>query len=353
MSARYAQSALIAVLVALFSASCGKAPQAAQRSLANPAEGAATPKSGADTPLPKHPRYGEAAVYVDGEPRAVMRVMELPPGLQPVAQPSLGGSVERYLLARYLDSVGVDVSKVRAVHVYGGQHVSPLTGDDVRSHASELSFDFGGGDRGKPRIHYCDDIHPPVRIDMISALAVYVDKPPPLYHPDPAGGFLAFSDGVPIDGIPYAPREQTKGTRVYVDGVLVGAVHRRRLPDKVVAGRSGQETLYSLDAYLDSIGVDSTRSRAIDLISGDDLVERLDASQWAETKKSFTFAIPAHSQGQIVIQIPSTVAERAKISAVQIFSKLEPPKRWIAPAEYVAMGDGPRGGNDTGQNDMP
>ncbi|HEY8088651.1 MAG TPA: hypothetical protein VIF09_12420 [Polyangiaceae bacterium] len=313
--------------------------------------GTPPPNAGESAPPPKqHARYGEAAVYVDGEPKAVLRFMELPPRLEPVAQPALGGTVDRYLLADYLRVEGIDLAKVRAVHLYGGQRVSPLTGDEVRSHAKELSFEFGGGDRGKPRIHYCADITPPARIDMISAMVVYVDKEPPVYHPDARGGFLAFADGAPIEGIPYAPREQSKGTRVYVDGELAGVVRRRQLPDQLVVGRVDKETQFSLSAYLRSIGVDATKSRAVDLISGDDLVERLDARSWSEQKESLSFTIPAHSQGQIVVGLQGTDGERAKISAVQIFSRLEPPRRWVAPTEYVAMGDG-NASNDPG--DVP
>jgi hypothetical protein len=299
------------------------------------------PRSGAVAPEPKqHPRYGEAGVYVDGEARSVLRFLELPPKLKAVAQPALGGSVDRYLLADYLKAEGIDLARVRAVHLYGGARVSPLTGDDVRAHAKELSFEFGGGDRGKPRIHYCADITPPSRIDMISAMVIYVDKEPPAFHPDPRGGFLAFADGVAIDGIPYAPREQSKGTRVYVDCELAGVVKRRQLPDELVVGRADKETQFSLAAYLGSIGVDTTRPHAVDLISGDDLVGRMDGRAWSDAKGSFTFTIPAHSQGQIVIPLQGTDGEKAKISAVQIFTKLEPPKRVVAPTEYVAMGDG-------------
>jgi hypothetical protein len=332
---------LIAAAAAIIAVSCAKGPAPTQARV-NPSDrGSSPPVAGAAAPEQKqHPRYGEAAVYVDGEARSVLRFMELPPKLKAVAQPALGGTVDRYLLADYLKVEGIDLARVRAVHLYGGANVSPLTGDDVRAHAKDLAFEFGGGDRGKPRIHYCADIRPPARIDMISAMVIYVDKEPPTFHPDPRGGFLAFADGVPIDGIPYAPREQSKGTRVYVDGELAGVVKRRQLPDSLVVGRADKDTQFSLSAYLGSIGVDTTRARALDLISGDDLVGRLDGRAWSDAKESFTFTIPAHSQGQIVIALEGTDGEKAKISAVQIFTKLEPPKRWVAPTEYVAMGDG-------------
>jgi len=351
MSVRRAQPALIAAAMALFAASCAKASAPTQSHVTTSNRGLVTPGAGADAPTANHPRYGETTMYVDGEARAVLRFMELPPRLKPVDQPALAGSVERYLLADYLKAEGIDLARVRAVHVYGGQRVSPLTGDEVRAHAKELSFEFGGGDRGKPRIHYCGDIRPPARVDMISALAVYVDKEPPQFHPDARGGFLAFADGVPIEGIPYLPREQSKGTRVYVDGELAGVVKRKQLPDAILAGKEDGQRTFSLEAYLHSIGVDPAGARAIDLISGDDLVERLDSRQWDQAKKSFTFTIPAHSQGQIAVAVPAAEGERAKISAVQIFTKLAPPKRWIAPPEYVAMGGESRS-HDPGQ-DMP
>jgi hypothetical protein len=339
MSPRTGHLALIAATAAIIAASCANSPAPTPAAAAATQRGTLPPSAGEPAPPKQHARYGEAAVYVDGEPRAVLRVMELPPKLRPVAQPALGGSVDRYLLAEYLKAEGLDLAKIRAVHLYGGVRVSPLTGDEVRAHASELSFEFGGGDRGKPRIHYCADITPPARIDMISAMVVYVDKEPPVFHSDAQGGFLAFSDGVPIEGIPYAAREQSKGTRVYVDGALAGVVKRKQLSDKLVVGRAGTDTQFSLSAYFTSIGVDASKSRAVDLLSGDDLVERVDARGWSEQQSLF-FTIPAHSQGQIVVGLQGTDGERAKISAVQIFSKLEPPQRWVAPTEYVAMGGG-------------
>jgi hypothetical protein len=308
------------------------------------------PTTGEPPPAMKRGRFREATVYVDGDPRGILRALEMPPSLKTHAMASNVGSIDRYYVAEYLQVLGVDIAKVKTLHFYGGRRIAVVSGSELRRFPTTLSFEFAGGDRGKPRMHFPGgDFQTNTSVDMISGIAVYVDKEAPRYINDGGGaGYLAFADGKAIEGVPYAPEEQLKGTRVYVDGVLVSTLKRKLLPNELLLdgyGASGPAP-FSLAKYLDSIGASTKGARAIDLITGDDVVQRIDGKDWDSQKKTFAFTIPARSQGQLVIDIPSSNALKAKISTIQIFARMEPPKRWIAPPEFVAMADAPGGSGD-------
>ena len=74
----------------------------------------------------------------------------------------------------------------------------------------------------------------------------------------------------------------------------------------------------------------------------DDLVERIEAATWVKEVDSLTFALPTHSRGQIVMARPRLSDAKARISSVQLFIKNEPPKRWLAPPEVVALAEDPQ-----------
>ncbi len=99
------------------------------------------------------PRFGECAVYVDGEPLAVLSYGELPPNL-PVHWQKVEGEdekVPRFLMAEYLEGLGVDLRKVRELHLYGGQNrVGIVKGDELRRFARRCRFSFTRNVTGKP-----------------------------------------------------------------------------------------------------------------------------------------------------------------------------------------------------------
>ena len=347
MDSRLASLGVVVAAGAIIFASCGRSSSVSNVAVATSALRVSPPQKGDLHPATKRPRFGEATVYVDGAPVAVMRAMEMPMSLERRAMATRYGSVDRYLVSEYLGALGVDITRVRAVHFYGGKRVALVDGDDARRFASDLAFEFAGGDRGKPRMHFPGDgFKVNTTVDMISAMTVYVDKEPPAFHDDGAEGWLSFADGARIDGVPYAPEEQLKGTRVYVDGVLVATLKRKLLPNKLLLDESDTATVparFSLARYLESVGADTNGARAIDLVSGDDLVRRIEGPEWARAKSGASFTIPAHSQGQLAVDVPRADGVKAKISAIQIFTRTTPPKRWIAPPEFVAMADAPPG----------
>jgi hypothetical protein len=298
-----------------------------------PAEAtAAEEAAAADANKEKRPRLGEAAVYVDGKPLGVLRKQELPPSLAgKVIDLGEGYQVTRYPLTAYVTALGVDAKKIRAAHLYGGSRVVVVDRAELTRIGAEIMFSFVQGDRGKPRIHW-----PPKKlnvnttIDMLSGMAFYVDKEPPTLK----DGELVMPDGTSATGkVPYAPEEQGNGTRVYVDGALVGTVKRKKLTNDVAVPGSetaSGPTKFLLVAYAGKLGVDAKRAKSIDLIAGDDLVAHLEP----DNAKGITFQVPSRNRGQALVDVPTTgtsgpSTQPARISAVQIFVKTTPPARAV------------------------
>jgi hypothetical protein len=296
----------------------------------------------------KRPRLGEAAVYVDGKSVGVLRRQELP-GKLPAHVLKLGEGYEttRYSLTEYITALGVDGKKVKAAHLYGGSRVVVVDRAELTRLGSEIMFSFSQGDRGKPRLHF-----PPKKlnvnttIDMLSGMAFYVEKEPPTLK----DGELFMPDGTSATGkVPYAPEEQGSGTRVYVDGALVGTVKRKKLTNDlaVPAAKDSDPTKFSLVAYAAKLGVDAKGAKSIDLIAGDDLVAHLDT----EKAKGVTFQVPSRNRGQALVDVPQGDSTRAaRVSAVQIFVKTTAPARAVVPlddaSEAAPNTAGGRGGDD-------
>jgi hypothetical protein len=304
--------------------------------------GATPPIAGSSNPVTQEApsnrkgRTPESTVYVDGVPVAVLRATELPPGFKTRLTATHWGNEERYLVTDYLAALHVDVAKVKAVHFHGGSRVVLVDGDDLRKNGKDLSFTFTMGDRGKVNMEFPGALHIDTTIDLLSNMTIYVEKAPPSKHRGGAGDYLAFADGKPIEGIPYADGEQLKGTRVYVDGKRIAVLKRKLLPNTVLAGEVGASSTFSLIKYLDLIHAPAD-IKAIDFMSDDDLVERLDVRHWTEQKSGLTFSLPTHSRGQAVMNLARLDTAKARISSIQLYVGSEPPKRWLAPPDVVAV----------------
>ena len=305
----------------------------------------------------KRPRLGEAAVYVDGQARGVIRRLELPDTLKAhlVTRPG-GEQATRFYFAEYAKALGVDPLKVRALHLYGGSRVSLVDHAEFQRIGAEIAFSFSQDDRGKPRVRWpSKKLNVNTTIDMLSAVAFYVDKEPP--HLLVEEGTLAMPDGSPVEGkVPYAPTEQGNGTRVYVDGALVGTVKRKKLTDDLVApgGKESDPASFSLLAYASKLNVDAKRAKAVDIISGDELIARLDSTSAAKV----TFRVPSRNRGQANVEVPSqdpaASSRVARVSAVQFFVKSTPPPRKVIAiddAPDATPGNGGNGGNGGGGSD--
>lgn len=324
---------LIVVVGLALSAGCAqKRSQPVARTATPPVASApaspAPPAASAAPEREKRPRLGEAAVYIDGKSVGVLRKQELPAKLTGKLVP-IGEGYEtlRYGFMDYAAALGIDTKKLRAAHLYGGSRIALVDRAELTRLGADIQLSFTQGDRGKPRVHF-----PPKKlninttIDMLSGIAFYVDKEPPTLKDNE----LVMPDGSPVSGkVPYAPEEQGNGTRVYVDGALVGTVKRKKLTnDLAVPGDENHAgaTKFSLVAYANKLGIDAKRAKAIDLVAGDDVVAHLAA----DSAKGVTFSVPSRNRGQALVDVPSSGpsgSQPARISAIQIFVKTTPPVR--------------------------
>jgi hypothetical protein len=290
-----------------------------------------------DDPAPdkeKRPRFGESVVYIDGKPVGVLRSTELPSKLKGrLLKLQEGYETTRYGVVDYVRALGVDAKRIKALHLYGGSRVVVVDRAELTRIGDDILFSFVQGDRGKPRLHWpAVKLHTNSTIDMVSNVAVYIEKEPPVLN----GRDLVMPDGSPVQTkVPYAPEEQGNGTRVYVDGALVGTVKRKKLTDDMLAtGGVGGDNRFSVLSYANKLRSDAKQAKAIDLVAGDDVIAHLTS----ETARTLTFTVPARNRGQAVVDLKAEDGEpqtriSARVSAVQIYVNATPPKRTLTKIE--------------------
>jgi hypothetical protein len=292
--------------------------------------------------------FKESAIYVDGQAKGILRYSELPPQLKPFALPEIDDlDVARYYrLADYLEAIGVDLTKVRELQVYGSHdRVAIITGEEIRTLRKGLVFDFTQQTQGKPRARWAQTHalpHHPM-VDVIMNISIYVDKPAPtLAHGD------MWLDGKVVDEpIPYVGDGVPKGTRVYADGKLDGWVRRKQLPSKLIAPGSGEtHAQFSTDAFLGYVGADTHNVKAVDFFDGDELLARVDGKTWARSKGDYVFELPQRSHGQVKQFFPGD--KSARVTSIQLYVHTTPPARQPDPAAFEQQG-----GSDDPQNAGP
>lgn len=308
-------------------------------------------------------RFKDAPVYIDGRRVGVIRPLEVPASLKPRMRTRPGAPpAPRYSIAEYLQAVGGDLARIKELHLYGGRgRISVVSGDELRRHKDDLFFLFTAGTRGKPRIGW------PTTgieskggsIDLVQAAVAYQEKEPPAL--DLKKGVLLTADHQPIEGIPYAPAEEVKGTRFYTDGVLAGWMKRKTLPSSILLPGAGVDSgLFSLRAFVESLGVDPHKVKAIELVQDDDAVARLPGSALL-SDPPLAFKLPRRNQGNLVLLLPSAVLASpppdapatvpVRISAVQLFSGITPPARAYAKLADLMDREGDRDRGEPGSND--
>ena len=279
----------------------------------------AGPDAPAPTPVEPKPRLREPVVFVDGVPVGVIKFGELPPGLDSVWETSdEGRKLRRFELYAYLQTLGVPMARAREVHLHGGRRVAILKAADLRRWRHDVLFSFTQSSTGKPRIHwgFNKPIPGKTTVDLLTVVAVYVDKPPPVKNPKL---FRLEIDGEPIeDGVAYQQGEVRGGVRVYRDGRLVGAIKRKALgaehlvPGSDVAG----DPRWTLVPYLQSMGVEWTKVRTVDLIYNDALVKRMPAQDLAKAE----FSAHPQKSGQILV-----TPGKWEVEAILLYERATPP----------------------------
>jgi hypothetical protein len=270
------------------------------------------------------PRFGECAVYIDGQPTAVLRYGELPPNL-PVHYRKLrnddGGEEKfpQFLMAEYLEGLGVDVRKIRELHLYGGQdRIAIVKGDELRKFARKFYFTFTRATTGKPALRYLSAAFRISNyVDTFSTVAVYVDKPAPRWSDELRS--LIDDDGREIEGVPFVKTEMRGGTRVYVDAKLASNIKRNLLSSTMARQDASGKPIYSLDAFLKAQKVELPRIHTIELVDEDRVVLSVRPDQ---LKAPIEFETITDSSGTELFHVSKIDGEsQIEASVVRLYSK--------------------------------
>lgn len=321
-----------------------------------PAAAAAAKAVGGDGKLdPNDPAHGtrklmglDTPVYVDGTQVAVLRAGEMPS----IPYRAAGPLGRRFKVADYLQAIGVDLKAVKSVHFHGAMdRIGSLEGDELRKELERFEFSFLGGMTGAPVQRWSvTGLKNEFVFHEIRRLTVYVKKPSPPLKPGKMCHVGA--DGDCTTDIPYGDGVLAKGTRVYVDGKMVGFVKRRQVGDNLIVKASDREgeTSYSLAKLVAQMGVDLASAKAVELAAGDDIIARADAARGAEGGSELaafatktTFTLPPHNHGKVRVRVPAELQAKQEgladrdglVSAVLVYKSTTP----MAGRDLVAISE--------------
>lgn len=255
-------------------------------------------------------KYKDPGIYVDGVPVAVLKFGELPVPLEPTwieeraAVPYKAGTDQpkfkiikerRYKFRDYFEALGIDVSKIKEMHLYGGnKHAAAvvISGDTLRK-SDDFLFRFGGAIWGKPLPSCPGNMGDGKCPDQLSALTLYLDKAPPVRK----GGHFYFGEEL-VKGIPYYGEALRGGVRVYLDGPLAAVVKRNKLKaSKLEPVGDPSLNKYSLVAFLKSQSVDTDKVQEAWLIAYERRIKKLSRAEFLKT----TFSAGEAGSGEILV----------------------------------------------------
>ncbi|MBX3192795.1 MAG: hypothetical protein KF819_37775 [Labilithrix sp.] len=289
---------------------------------------------------PNDPKHGQrklmgldVGVYVDGKQISVLRYGDMPAA---VAVETLEGGARRYRLYDYLKAIGVAPETVKSVHLHGNNdRIASVEGAELLKDKKRFAFAFLAGDTGAPISRWATDgLKNEFVVHEFRRVTVYVNKPSPLV--DAKRSCHVGADGECSDAIPYATGDAVKGTRVYVDGKMVGFVKRRQLAEALVMGDTpAGERKYNVSKLIAQMGVDTHGIQAVELIAGDDVIARASSEKWTKLAPEFFFTLPKHNHGKVRVHVPAElqtqqegVSDRdALVSSVQVYKTTKPVDR--------------------------
>jgi hypothetical protein len=256
-------------------------------------------------------RWKDIGVYVDGKPTAFLTFGELPITLKPVwvkdevsinkppgcpECPDRKVSQQRfYRFNDYLKALGIDIKKVKAIHVYGPKLTDTIaaTGQDLQSKAAdEFMFRFGGLTSGKAIPHSADGFGNDKSPDKISSVMIYIERKPPTVTRD--GIEL---DGVEQNGVPYYGEPLRGGVRIYADDKLAAIIKRQELDPKQATQTPDGELHWNFGQFLKARGVDTSKLVEGWVIRNERREERI---PWADLEK-MTFTASSQAKGNVTL----------------------------------------------------
>lgn len=288
---------------------------------------------------PNDPKHGQrklmgldTPVYVDGAEVAVLRFGDM----APIKAEELEGGAKRYRLYDYLKAIGVAPESVKSIHVHANNdRIGSVEGSELLKDKDRFKFQFVSGDTGAPVARWeTDGLKNEFSVHEIRKMTVYVKRPSPAI--DMAHQCHVGADGACSDAIPYATHEPAKGTRVYVDGKMVGFVKRRQIGDALAMGDTAEgEHKFSVAKLVTSFGVDPNGIKSVELVAGDDVVARADAQAWSKLAPTVFFTLPKHNHGKVRVHVPAEIQARAEgakdrdalVSSVLVYKSIKPAAR--------------------------
>lgn len=256
-------------------------------------------------------RWKDTGVYLDGRPIGFLTWGELPIALKPVwvrdkvimnKRPNTNdpgwrwGQQRFYRITDYLKAVGVDVAKVKELHVYGPKFTNSVvaTGKDLQSPlAKSFLFHFGGSVYGKAIPNVPGGFGGGSPPDKIAAITIYIEKEPPKLVPDV--GFVLGND--PQYGVPYFGDPMRGGIRIYLDDRYAAIIKRQDLePAKAIKSADGEPS-WSLPALLAAQGADTSKVVELWVIRDGRRAEKLSKDELA----TLTFRANAQAKGGVLL----------------------------------------------------
>jgi hypothetical protein len=253
-------------------------------------------------------QWKDTGVYLDGTPIGMLSFGELPVTIEPVwieqkvsAEKKYGDNSpgwtivrqRRYRFVDYFKALGVDLMKVKEVHVYGPRLSSTIivTGPEIAKRP-DFMFRFGGDIEGKALPVIPPKLGNGMRMDKISAVMIYADKKPPELVRN-EGMML---DGELVEGVPYRGEPLRGGIRIYLDDRLAGLIKRNAL-EGALPGRdeSADGVRWKLFPFLQAQGIDTGKIVEAVVIRDERKRERIARADL----ESMTFEAAPQKRGEI------------------------------------------------------
>ena len=280
-------------------------------------------------------RWKDTGVYLDGKPIAFLTWGELPITLKPTwikdkvsadkrpgtDDPGWRWAQQRsYKFTDYFKALGIDLAKVKEVHVYGAKFSETIiaSGKDLLSKkADEFSFRFGGNTFGKAIPHSMNDFGNGKSPDKVNAVMIYVTKKPPKLIRN-EGLEL---DGVMQQGVPYYGEPVRGGIRVYLDDRLAAIIKRQDLDVTKATKSADGELHWKLADVLAAQGADTKKVVEMWVIRDELRKEKFPASDLA----TLTFSANSQAKGGVLLG-----DQKIRANAIALHT------RAIAPSEIPA-----------------
>lgn len=279
-------------------------------------------------------RWKDTGVYLDGKPIGFLTWGELPIGLKPtwikdkVSATKRPGSKDldwrwaqqrRYRFTDYLVAMGIDVKKVKELHVYGprfSNSVVASTKDLLSPEAKDFQFRFGSNTFGKAIPAVPPGFASGKVPDKLAALMIYIEKKPPTLTPE---GFDL--DGVPQEAVPYFGEPIRGGIRVYLDNRLAAIIKRQELDPKKATKAADGELEWKLGEFLQGQGVDTSKVSELWVVRDEKRTEKLPGT----AIPNMTFQASAQAKGGVLLR-DGAAASLIRANVIALHTKPVDPK---------------------------